>query len=399
MVFLLGWKNPEPWRIVAAARPGWKVGAKRGGEAEVYRIMNSQPASPITLRIFSGGVSREMPASGTPINSSCTLTQLFDQAFEPLWCQSRSLSQGTRTLFREALGYWARLTGDPPIAKIDDWTTAKFSAAMRDQPGRKASKLSVATVRKHCARIDKLLAFAGPRTREPGGRKNLGLIELPPVVDMPAPDLDPPAGDFSLAEVQAMHDAAISMHSPRVAGVSPAAWWRALLAVACSTGLRIGQLMRLQYVDLHPPHIMVWARNSKGRKGKKQYLSPEALAEINAIRTDRQLIFEFPNWERNPRWLQHLFKRLAAKAHIAAARRFGFHGLRKLHATLIADGASGQDGVRAAQISLGHSSPDVTKQHYVSGSVQEKLAAAAIDRLPSIKRKVDEDPRQKKLFE
>lgn len=374
------------------------------GKIGEHLVMISQPqlkVAPHALKVFApqdGELgTREISGETQPpaLHTNLTLSQLFEMAFQPLWCRSRGLSDKTDTLYREALEWWSKLTGDPPLSQIDDWTTARFTALLMQQPGRKSETISIATVRKHCQRIDTLLAFAGPKTRDRRGRKNLGLLELPPCVDLPEPEHDPPSGDFSVEEVQAMHAAAVQMTRPQLDGVSAGEWWRAFLSVACCTGLRIGALMRLQYIDLQPPWVMVWAKNSKRKKGKKQYLSSEALAAVERIRTRRLLIFEFPGWEKNPRWIQVIFKRLAAAAGIPEERRFGFHGLRKLHASLIA--GQEQDGVKAAQISLGHGSATTTKQHYVSGKVQDRLAAAAIDRLPSFASRStrrDEDPRQ-----
>lgn len=347
------------------------------------------------LRVFAGASKSEPPAKPHCL----TLSQMYQQSFVPLWIRSQALSEKTELLYQQALAWWKKITGDPALANIDDFTTARFVEQLLLQPGRKHKHMAIATVRKHCAAIEKLLSFTGPKTREKHARKNLALLDSPPTVDRPSPDYDPPSGDFSFAEVQSLVGACASMQSPKIMGVAPEKWWQALLVTAVYSGLRIGQLMRLEWSDLQAPFLMVPARSSKRRRGKKQYLPAHVIADLEAIRTTRRLIFEFPNWERNPRWLQMLFKRLAAAAGIPAERRFGFHGLRKCHATLIADGAGEHGSVNAVQLaqqSLGHSSAGTTTQHYISGSVQEKLTAAAIERLPNPKPQID--TRQKMLF-
>lgn len=352
------------------------------------------------LRVYDP--THAAPASKNPNEPSTrwTLTQLYERAFVPLWIRPKGLKPKTEVIYLDALKHWCEITGDPAIANITDYTTANFTSELLKKPGRKNDTMSIASVRKHCKQIDKLLAFTGPRTRDSKGRKNLGLLDFPPIVDSPSADTQPPAGDFTLAEIQTMYGAA--EHAPAttcLVDVDAAKWWRALISVALYTGLRIGELMRLRFEDLLDCHITVWAKTAKGRKGKRQYLHPEALQEIESIRGPRELIFEWRNWEKNPRWLQTCFKRLLARAGIPESRQFGFHGLRKAHATLIADQGEA-NGISTAQLSLGHASEGVTKGHYVSGSVQEKIVAQAIQKLPSPKpkRASADDARQRDLF-
>jgi integrase len=350
-----------------------------------------------TIRLFDATQVDAAPSDPTVPSLDWKLSQIFEGAFIPLWIRPQALTDGTETLYRNALAYWEQITGDPPLYEITDWTTAHFASELLKQPGRKGETMAIATVRKHCTQIDKLLAFTGPRTRDKGGRKNLGLLDFPPMVDKPDADENPPCGDFTLDEVKRLWDACQLMRTPNIDGVENAAWWRALIVVACYTGLRIGQLMRLEYSDLQPPNITVWARSSKKRKGKRQFLHAEALADIQAIRTNRTRIFEFPNWDDNKRWLQTQMERLLVFAGIPEERQFKFHGFRKLHATLIADSDNSSGGIQAAQFSLGHSHDSTTRGHYINGDVQQKIAAQAIQRLPSPKPRKD-DPRQQHLF-
>ncbi|MGC4004646.1 MAG: hypothetical protein QM811_16625 [Pirellulales bacterium] len=125
-------------------------------------------------------------------------------------------------------------------------------------------------------------------------------------------------------------------------------------------------------------------------------MTAEALTEIEAIRTSREFVFQPPNWETNPRRLQFCLKLLEKYAGFEKSRCFGFHGFRKLHATLVADTAPSDLGIKAAQESLGHSTSTVTTNHYVNGRVQDRIVVEAISRLPKFGRK--DDPRQTKMF-
>lgn len=335
-----------------------------------------------TLRVVS---EETCEATATPPGPSpqMSLTELYEVCFTPLWINGLGCSPKTDVIYRDALNWWKRLTGDPPLSQIDDYTTAAFVSELMKQPGRKAATMAIGTVRKHCQQIDKLLAFAGPKTRDRRGRKNQCLIDDPPLCEKPRADEDPPDGDFTLDEVERIIRACRGCTAPRVAGVDPARWWEAFVIVACYTGLRVSQLMGLEYRDLRGQNILVWARTSKGRRGKKQYLSREALAEIEAIRTPRVQIFEYPNWSRNPRSHREVFKRILCRAGLPKERQFGFNGFRKMHSTLLADQDQGAMGVEIAKQSLGHTTTRTTLGHYINGNVQQKLTAQAIERLPS----------------
>lgn len=325
---------------------------------------------------------------GDEVGPHSTLTELYERAYRPILIEGQGLHSRTARVYADALTWWREITGDPPLATLDARVTSKFVAEMLRQPGRRHKTLAVGTVRKHVAQIDSLLRFAGPADRSRRGRYNLGLVPLPPPIDRPRADLAPPAADFTWAEIEAMCSAASKMKAPRKLPCPAPAWWRSLVIVAVYTGLRMGQLFSLRYADFSPPWIVVHAADSKGRRGKRQYLRPEAVDAIERIRTKRELIFECHSWAcGNPRNLQALLKRLETLAGIPAARQFGFHGFRRSHATLLAETADdGRAGLLAAQMSLGHSTGATTLDHYVAGRAQERITATAIDRLPALGR-------------
>lgn len=368
-------------RMVCESERRWTLG--RLGFAGMSNMIsnassNRPPGSTIKLYQPLDGDTKET-AEPSP---GWRLTQIFERAFLPLWIRPLGLDPKTIKLYREALAHWERITGDPPLAEITDYTTSKYATELLELPGRKGPTLAIGTVRKHCSRIDKLLGFCGPKLRTKKGRRNLGLLELPPVCDSPHADHQPPAGDFTLEEVMALCDACeFAQESGCILEISPPRFWRTLIIVGFYSGLRISELMGLEYNDLQGAAITVWAKTSKGRKGKRQPLHPDALAAIEAIRTPREKIFPWRGWPKTKRWVHTLFKRIVIKAGIPPHRQFGFHGLRKAHATIIADQEQ-SSGV--AQISLGHAHGSTTTTHYVAGRVQDRILASAINRLPSL---------------
>lgn len=345
-----------------------------------------RPADPGRLRVWTPADDGSDQDTTEDLGPHSTLTEVYEKAYKPILIDGQGLHVRTARVYEDALTWWRVLTHDPPLTQLDARVTAGFVAELLRQPGRKSTTLSVGTVRKHVAQIDSLLRFAGPPDRSRRGRYNLGIVALPPPIDRPRADLAPPSSDFTWAEIQALCDAASKMKAPRQLPCPAPDWWRSLVIVAVYTGLRMGQLFSLRYADFEPPYITVHAKASKGRRGKRQYLRPEAVDAIERIRTRRVLVFENHSWAcGNPRNLQSLLKRLETLAGIPPARQFGFHGFRRSHATLLAESADdGRAGLLAAQMSLGHSTGATTLDHYVAGRAQERIAASAIDRLPAL---------------
>lgn len=367
-----------------------------------------QPPAP-SLRLLAADAPRSRPPT---LSKRSTLSDLYHWAFKQLWLAPKQSSDQTYATYEESLDHWKRLApaveGDrePTLEEIDDYVVSRFLVRLADMPGNKAgTKMSIATIRKHATNINKLLAFAGPRNRSRNGYKNLGLLELPPLVERPTADLQAPDGDFTFEEVLAMFRVADKMRTPqRLPGIMPGVWWRSILTVALATGLRRGQLLGLDPANLNGAYIRVVSARSKGRRGKLQYLTPGALAALAAVHREGQPFFVWPYYRKNKRDpdalplmnVRHLdlqFDRLKKLAGIPPARWFGWNGFRKLVGTQAHDLA----GPEGAQSVLGHSKSGTAMAHYVSGLSQSRKAQAVIDQLPSLTLAVDD--RQKKLFE
>lgn len=363
-------------------------------------VLRSEHVSAPSFRIWSP----DTPTQEPPPNSAAawTVRRIFSERFIPLYIKAKGLAEATETCYRESVDWWDELTDGPTFDLIDDFVTSAFVEVLVQKPGRACETMSLYTVRKHCTNLQKLFDFIGPKTRNRHGRRNQEILERVPYIERPDGLMVEPEGDFTLEEVLAMQAQAHRMLSPSpdfIFGLVPGAWWRALLTVAPSTGLRVGNLMRLRYEDLHGNWIRVRPRDSKRGKGKRQFLTPEALAEIEAIRTPRKYIFQPTNWVTNPRRLQYSLKLLEKYAGLPKERQFGFHGFRKLHATMLAGNNSENQGIKTAQLALGHESTTVTKGFYINATVQEKLVAEELKKLPSFRRKAhSEDPNQMHLF-
>ena len=323
------------------------------------------------LKVFS-------PADG--LSHSITLSQLFEERFVPLWCSGRRLDDKTLKSYRETIQWWTKLTGDPPLAAIDDFLIAKFIDELGRQPGRRGGLLAVITIRRHCRHLQKFFNFAGRKRADRYNRKNQQLLPDPPFVDLPRADKEPPNGDFTLEEIHKLYRAADVMKRPDVPGVRPSEWWRALLVVGYYTSLRRGSLMSLAFKDLLGDYVH--SRSAKGRKGSRVYLHPQAREHIDRIRTERELIFPWRNWPKSYRNLNDHFTRLLFAARIPAWRHFKFNGLKKCHLSVLA-GQEYDQGIKLAQQSANHTSASITTGHYINESVSERVLRRAINSMPS----------------
>ena len=181
-----------------------------------------------------------------------------------------------------------------------------------------------------------------------------------------------------------MYLAADVMTDPKIDGVDPADWWRTLICLAYYTGLRVTALMSVEYSMIDNDWINVPARLSKRRKGKRQFLHPEAIEHIERIRSGRAIILAWPQWATTKRTVYRRFRELQKAAGITESRQWAFQSLRKTHLTTLAGLSLEHDhGLAVAQQSAGHSNLAITTGQYVSGDVQERMVAAAIKRMPS----------------
>ena len=157
-----------------------------------------------------------------------------------------------------------------------------------------------------------------------------------------------------------------------------------------SRGLRVSALRCVEYSALHGNWLTVPAKFSKGSKGLRQYVHPVALQHVDAIRTDRAAMLDWPKWDTQKRTAYDTLRVIQAAAGIADSRRWAFHSFRRTHLTQLSLVGTEQ-GFRMAQDSAGHSDLSTTLDHYVSASAQEQMRAAAINRMPSPVPPVQED--------
>jgi integrase len=352
-----------------------------------------------------------------------TLREFFETCYRPYFLQEAS----PRTLeaYREALAWWERAFSDPdpdhagpPLARIGPPELAAVRATLlgtgevcslsspapaqrllfpelsRDPeqqqrntsapPGgrparmpspqgrrrRGAGPLARATANKHLGALNAIFRKIGPP-----GYKNLdalGLLERAPwLKPLKEPRRLPRA--VAVAELGAIYAACAIATKPAAPAIDPAAWWRALVAVAAIAGLRREALLGLRWADcdLAGRTLRVPAEIDKCRQERSKPIPAAVCQHLMRIRTAAERVFAWPHS------LASLYRQwwaIQKAAGIARADRLRLHDLKRFAGTFWAAHASPW----AVQQILDHSSL-ATSAHYVNP--RDELRAVA-DRLP-----------------
>jgi integrase len=278
----------------------------------------------------------------------------------------------TRWAYATVLRHWRLLTGDPSVKEITTTTLSRFRDALSKMRGKKRhlpmSPNSVSTYMKH---LQVLLDKLGPP-----GQHNRDALDILARVPWTKPPrvVERIPRTITLQQLSDCIAASVAMEVPRISGVKAPAWWRSLLLVAWNTGLRIGTLlsMRMDEIDWRQNRLLLAAARMKSRRPLIVPLNASALAALQSIRTERELVFPWPSPDRRAFW--RYLQKLEDAAGIPKSERFGMHAIRKTVATMLYEVSPG-----AAQFALGHTTNDVTRKSYVDGGA---LVARALDQLP-----------------
>ncbi len=267
---------------------------------------------------------------------------------------------------------WILFTGDPPLAEITVQTLARFRDCLKGMRGKEPHRrIANNTIRSYLRDLQAILdkaGPAGPRNRDAAG-----------IIPAPVPWIKPPRLEYrtprivTLEQLGMLYLATAGMDVPKLYGIKPPAWWKALLVVTYNTGLRAGTLftMRMDDIEWKNRRLVIPPSKFKTGRGQMIHLNQVVVEHLLAIRTDRELIFEWPH--ANVQFYRELH-RLEHLAAIPREEHFGLHDLRRTVAT-----ALWQTSPAAAQFHLGHTSIGTTQRHYVFG---DDIVARALDQLP-----------------
>ena len=138
---------------------------------------------------------------------------------------------------------------------------------------------------------------------------------------------------------------------------------------AAYTGLRLGELTSLLWLDVHldldRPHLQVRASTTKNSKPAIVPLHSCLIDEFKAARNDSKDDFVFPQYAHPDRRLARHFQEAGISRFDAAGRKLDFHSFRYTFATKLAKKGISQ---RLAQELMRHSDPRLTANLYTDVS-------------------------------
>ena len=304
------------------------------------------------------------------VNGDMTLVKFYFDHYKPT--RLAEASRKTLSFHRVILKKWRLITGNPPITDITAKTLSGFRDVLLASPGRKPGEpASSETVRSNMRFIQSLLDQTGPAG--PGRRDAAGLIDSPPWIK-PLRATFPQPKTVTQEHVSATYSACEYAERPILPDITPPDWWKALLVTAYFTGLRRGTLfsIRMDQIDWDAHVLNMPAEIMKSNRPLSLPLVDVVMEHLLAIRSDRELVFEWPHDEGGFYRYLHLLQGFAG---IPVDDHFGLHTLRKTLATHLADVAS----VDAARFMLGHTAAGVTEQHYIN---KGGIIADAVTKVP-----------------
>jgi integrase/recombinase XerD len=156
---------------------------------------------------------------------------------------------------------------------------------------------------------------------------------------------------------------------------------RVLLMTAYSSGLRVGELVRLRVTDIESDRMLIRVEQGKGRKDRYTVLSPVLLGYLREYwKIKRPPLWLFPSPSRDTHvcraTAQVVFKQARDKAGIR--KRASIHSLRHGFASALLE--AGVD-LRTIQILLGHRSFSTTARYIRVVRPQLPQSCGALDLL------------------
>lgn len=259
-------------------------------------------------------------------------------ALTDLYAPLRGIDPRTVTLYGYTLRAWGHFLGHQPTLDdlADELKIAKFLA-------NRLTTKSVGTAAKDRAQIRALAEFCYRR----------GLItKWPQIRTIRVPERVPQAW---LADEFRRLLAACDEEQGEIVGVPAKLWWRAALLTCFEIGERIGGVLGIEWSDISQAGIVVRAETRKGkRRDLFRSISPECHAAIEAIRTDRRLVFD---WDRCYTSIWSRLGKICERAGLPNDRLSKFHRIRKTTASYSA--AAGLN----AQAVMDHASPLTTNRY------------------------------------
>lgn len=286
------------------------------------------------------------------------------------------LEPSSRRVYLDVMNHFERLVNPARIHFITHRHITHYIAQRREERGKqRGSLVSVATINKELRHLRALLVQANEWHYLP---------EVPKVKMLREPHKLPiyVTPDHFAAIYGACDQARLPDHIPNV---SPADWWRALVAFGYMTGWRISEILALRRddIDLEAGTVLTRFEDNKGKRDALVRLQPVLLDHLRKLLSFGPLVFA---WKVCERQLYVEFSRIQAAAGIKLPCRrrskhqcspfchvYGFHDLRRAFATMNHDRLTAD----ALQLLMRHKSY-LTTQKYINMAREVDAIAASV---------------------
>jgi integrase len=303
---------------------------------------NLPPSRKIGCRAANKG------ADGEPVKldtSEGTLWHICRKLYFPK--NLRISCDKTKHQYRCALRDFKQYLGhDPTAADLTDDNVIGMMRLLMDKG------LAAKTVNERRGRIRALWEWMA--------RKRM-VHEFPFVSRVKAPKRIPRA--WTRNELATLFEACRTIRGRLPNGVLSCDWWTALHLILWDTGARIGEIIRCQWewLDYETGQLVVPAEARKGQDRDMAYrLHSTTLATLSRL---RQLHCKLIFGEITESRLYHEYRRLKRDAGLPQGSKHGFHKMRRTVASWLEAG-----GYNACNV-LQHSSPEVTRNHYLDPTI------------------------------
>lgn len=328
--------------------------------------MQTAAAAPLQqLRLLT---AEQLEATGDELTERATLSAFFHRWFIPRYARPNTLSNETVRQYAQAIDWWARITGDPPLADISKNMAGAFVAELLEHVSRN-------TARKHAKNLNRVFA----KTAGTPFDDSAELLTHAPKLPAPKPDPATVRHAFTAGEVEQLLAACHHMSTPALLTPAPppAAWWQAVVLLAYLQGFRVGTILQLRFAHVDTA-AGLWHIPAEAVKGRRspivRQLHPQAAEIVEAIRAPtREELLPWYGSNTSRRFFFRQVERLVRLAGLPDGSAFRTHALRRGHGTQVA-----AIDPEAARLSLGHSLFATTAKHYIGAAVAGKAAAAAL---------------------
>lgn len=242
--------------------------------------------------------------------------------------KAAGLSPKTLKETRTAFAHFRRLCKPGRVSKVTTAAVDAYKTARLTERGlREGTTVSHATLNKELRHLRAALRKA----------KKWGYTREAPDVDMlrelgRLPCYVPPE------HFAALYAACKAARLPRVQGIDPPDYWRALLVLIYQTGWRIEQVLSLCRGDLNlaTGELFSAGEDNKGGRDVKLVLPALAVEHLGRLPSFAETLFPWPHRQAT---LWREFHRVQDAAGVKPERKpyYGFHDLRRAFATLNAD--------------------------------------------------------------